>query len=146
MFCMYVEYRLSLGILLVNAIGAQWTEGTYDPQQRWQALQRAMRPEAEDWETWSDGHSRHLCAVHAQHDAVSEPSLSPVAALNFGRRYGQPDDIWLNSINRTKDYVFHYLLKTKALLEQAVERTKDEKLRTHYAYQLHRIKTTMAKP
>ncbi len=62
------------------------------------------------------------------------------SSYNFGKGYGMPDDLWGQTVNCTKNYLFHYMLKTEEMLEKVVKRTKNEQLRTHYAYLLHQIK------
>lgn len=142
---LFVAYVTSVAepvkqVQTVSSIGATMLRHDYDPLVRWAELRREMCSSL--GEEWIPRASVHLCALHSAVETERE-SLSQTSALNFGARYGQPDEIWDKSINRTKDYVFLYLKKTRSLLEDLVVKTKDSQLKTHYRYMLHKIKKAM---
>lgn len=131
-------------IQTVNAIGAQMPSHEYNPEKRWASLRQEIRLASGENEETSHTSSEHLCSLQSSCSEHTNNS-SQVSALNFGSRYGQPDDIWDRAINRTKDYVFLYLKKTRSLLEDLATKTQDKELRAHYRYLLHKLKSSMDK-
>ncbi len=62
------------------------------------------------------------------------------SSYNFGKGYGMPEEQWGQTVNRTKEYLFHYMLKTEKLLTKAVKQTRNAKLKNHYSFLLHQLK------
>lgn len=51
---------------------------------------------------------------------------------NYGSRYGIPNDIWLQSVDKSLMDMLLYAKKAEKLLEKAVKRTKDPILKAYY--------------
>lgn len=124
---------------------APLAEPDFDPELRLRELrhtlaQNLVEQSTDLWSELSLHNPAHLCGL--QHGGVHQ---SKHQLLNFGRRYGQPEDLWGTAVNRSKDYLYYYLHKTQALLEQATRETQSEDLKTHYSYLLRRIRLALHK-
>lgn len=55
-----------------------------------------------------------------------------VSFLAFGSGYGEPDIMWMATIDRTAEYIFHYAQELKELLQNRISTTKETAIRSHY--------------
>lgn len=51
---------------------------------------------------------------------------------NFGVGYGEPENLWIQSVDKSLTYILLYTQKAEKLLEQACKNTKDPDLKAHY--------------
>lgn len=65
--------------------------------------------------------------VRGLHDAHADESF-----LGFGSGYGEPETMWMATVDRTAEYVFHYALKLKQLLEERIATTWTPETKAHY--------------
>ncbi len=65
--------------------------------------------------------------VRGLHDAHADESF-----LGFGSGYGEPETMWMATVDRTAEYVFHYALKLKQLLEERIATTRTPETKAHY--------------
>lgn len=65
--------------------------------------------------------------------------FSPKQA-GFGDGYGVPTDIWIDSVNKSSDYLFYYSEETINLLERASRITRNKDLKLHYSYLLNQLR------
>ncbi|MDO4780222.1 MAG: zinc-dependent metalloprotease [Bacteroides sp.] len=88
--------------------------------------------------------SRRTCSC-CSFDNMSdnEIALSEKRFANFGNGYGFPEDLWGQTINKTADYLFHYALKVRDLLEEVIPQTKDSETKLHYQYLLLQFKAIL---
>ncbi|MBF1605503.1 MAG: zinc-dependent metalloprotease, partial [Prevotella shahii] len=62
-----------------------------------------------------------------------------VAFLGFGTGYGEPETMWMETIDRTAEYVFHYAQKLQNLLEQRIKTTRDTTVKAQYELMYARV-------
>lgn len=79
------------------------------------------------------GHTHHnqnssFCSHHYQ-----------VANPNYGSRYGVPNDLWMQSVDKSLANTLIYAQKAQKLLRSAVKRTKNRQLKGHYQELLNMI-------
>ncbi|MDO5664096.1 MAG: zinc-dependent metalloprotease [Bacteroidia bacterium] len=65
--------------------------------------------------------------------------------LGFGNGYGMPVDIWLQSVDESGNYLFHYSEKTLELLKRAAQSTVNSELKLHYAFLLKQLEAARSK-
>lgn len=90
----------------------------------------------------TDGHNHDaaideaasICGTCSQQDLPSQVGL-----LNFGKSYGEQNDLWGNMVNRSSIVLYGYAVKTRELLEKAIKTTKNAELRAHYQTLLTRL-------
>ena len=62
-----------------------------------------------------------------------------VAFLGFGTGYGEPETMWMETIDRTAEYVFYYAQKLQNLLEQRIKTTRDTTVKAQYELMYARV-------
>lgn len=62
-----------------------------------------------------------------------------VAFLGFGTGYGEPDTMWMETIDRTSEYIFHYALKLQKLLKERITTTRSPAIKSHYELMFARV-------
>lgn len=62
-----------------------------------------------------------------------------VSFLGFGKGYGEPETMWTATIDRTSEYIFHYALKLKKLLEERIATTRSNETKAHYVLLYARV-------
>lgn len=65
--------------------------------------------------------------------------------VSFGNGYGIPVDLWPQTVDYGRSYLFHYTLKTKELLEKAVAKTVNPDLKLHYQFLLKKLVKSLDK-
>lgn len=73
----------------------------------------------------------------------SNVSLQDKRFANFGNGYGFPEELWGQTVNKTADYLFHYALKVRDLLEKVIPKTKDKDTKLHYQYLLIQFRSIL---
>ena len=76
--------------------------------------------------------------VRGLHDAHADESF-----LGFGSGYGEPETMWMATVDRTAEYVFHYALKLKQLLEERIATTRMPEAKAHYVLLHARVQKYM---
>ena len=66
-------------------------------------------------------------------------NISSTAFANFGKGYGEPNDIWGNMVNRSGNAIYSYAIKARNLLKKVSKRTSNELLRSHYQVLFKRL-------
>ena len=81
----------------------------------------------------------HFCSLdHRPSDDLLR-QLDAVGYLNFGKSYGEPEDLFTSSINNTEPLYLPLQYRLEALLRQQLPKTKDERLRLHYQTLLRKL-------
>ena len=81
----------------------------------------------------------HFCSLdHRPSDDLLR-QLDAVGYLNFGKSYGEPEDLFTSSINNTEALYLPLQYRLEALLRQQLPKTKDERLRLHYQTLLRKL-------
>ena len=62
-----------------------------------------------------------------------------MAFLGFGTGYGEPDTMWMETIDRTSEYIFHYALKLQKLLKERITTTRSPAIKSHYELMFARV-------
>ena len=81
----------------------------------------------------------HFCSLdHRPSDDLLR-QLDAVGYLNFGKSYGEPEDLFTSSINNTEALYLPLQYRLEALLRQQLPKAKDERLRLHYQTLLRKL-------
>ena len=81
----------------------------------------------------------HFCSLdHRPSDDLLR-QLDAVGYLNFGKSYGEPEDLFTSSINNTEAIYLPLQYRLESLLQQQLPKTKDERLRLHYQTLLRKL-------
>lgn len=80
------------------------------------------------------------CSHHSDRAEHQPTKHNHSSFLNFGTNGGVPDELWGATVNRTKDLMFHYLLKTEEMLKKASAQSPSAELKLHYAFLLGELK------
>ena len=80
----------------------------------------------------------HICS-YAPSSSAGAYGHSGVGFLNFGKSYGEPEDLFTNAINTTESLYLPLLYRTQELLRRVAPNTADATLRQHYEFLLRKL-------
>lgn len=80
----------------------------------------------------------HICS-YAPSSSADAHGHSGVGFLNFGKSYGEPEDLFTNAINTTESLYLPLLYRTQELLRRVAPKTADATLRQHYEFLLRKL-------
>ena len=80
----------------------------------------------------------HICS-YAPSSSAGAHGHSGVGFLNFGKSYGEPEDLFTNAINTTESLYLPLLYRTQELLRRVAPKTADATLRQHYEFLLRKL-------
>ena len=81
----------------------------------------------------------HFCSLDHRPSGDLLRQLDAVGYLNFGKSYGEPEDLFTSSINNTEAIYLPLQYRLESLLQQQLLKTKDEGLRLHYQTLLRKL-------
>ena len=81
----------------------------------------------------------HFCSLDHRSSGDLLRQLDAVGYLNFGKSYGEPEDLFTSSINNTEAIYLPLQYRLESLLQQQLPKTKDERLRLHYQTLLRKL-------